>query len=275
VALAIAGARPRGLGQADIVYEEISSPVRYLALFQSREAAGVGPITGTRPADGMIAGVLHAAVGYDGGTPGFISVLSHQQVRDMGAATHPALYHQGAGGVTTGTARFLARRGQPAPQFFPFRGEGLLASDQLAASGTWRAARVQIRMPGAPAERWQYDAAARLWRRTAGGPAASAANLVVQRVQYKQVFLSHRDGITAPSARVFGAGQAIVLSSTAQTPVTGPLGLAVRATWAKPGVSDLTVFTAAGHGPVDFAPGRTWVILAPPGSKVTTSRGGS
>lgn len=275
VALAIAGAHPRGLGRADIVYEEISSPIRYVALFQSHQASRVGPITSTRPADGMIAGVLHAAVGYDGGTPGFISVLDHQQVRDMGAGTRPSLYRDGPSGVTTSTAGFETTRARAAPQFFPFRGEGLLASHQLAGPGTWRAARAEVRMPGAAAEQWRYDTAARLWRRTAGGPAVSVANLIVQRVQYKQVFLSHRDGTTAPSARVLGAGHAIVLSNTVQTSVTGPLGLAVRATWAKPGVADLTIFSSAGGGAVDFAPGRTWVILAPPGTRVTTSRSGS
>ncbi|HEY1644168.1 MAG TPA: DUF3048 domain-containing protein [Streptosporangiaceae bacterium] len=272
VALAIAGANPHGLGQADVVYEEISSPIRYLALFQSRQASRVGPITATRPSDGMIAGVLHAAVGYDGGTAGFIDVLHHQQVRDMGEAVRPSLYHAGPAGVTTGTAGFAAGRPRPAPQFFPFRGEGLLASHQLADSGTWRAARAEIRMPGAPAEEWRYDAAAHLWQRTAGGPAASVANLIVQLVPYKQVFLSHRDGITTPSAMIFGAGHATVLSGTAQTPAAGTLGLAVHANWAKPGVSDLTVYTAAGHGPVGFAPGRSWVILAPPGTRVTTTR---
>jgi hypothetical protein len=270
VALPIAGPHPRGLRQADVVYEEITSPIRYLAVFQSQAAANVGPITATRPADGMIVGVLHAAVGYSGGTPGFITVLDHQHVTDMGAGAHASLYHDGPDGLTTSTTRFIAGSARTAPELFPFRGEGLLASHELASAGTWRAASVTIRMPGAPTQQWRYDAAARSWRRTAGGPSASVANLVVQHVQYKQVFLSHRDGITVPSARVFGSGTAVVLSNTARTSATGPQGLAVRAAWSKPGAADLMNFTDARHAPVEFAPGRTWIILAPPGTQVST-----
>ena len=47
VALDVAGPDPRGLSSADVVFEEITSPVRYIAVYQSRQAAGVGPITAT------------------------------------------------------------------------------------------------------------------------------------------------------------------------------------------------------------------------------------
>jgi hypothetical protein len=273
VALAIAGADPAGLQQADVVYEEITTPIRYLAVFQSREATGVGPVTGTRPADGMIVSVLHAAVGYSGGTPGFVAVLDHQHVIDMGAATHASLYSDGPDGVTTATARFRGSKAGPPPELFPFRGEGVLTSRELASSGTWRPTSLRIAIPGAPGQRWRYDAAAQRWRRTAGGPAVSVANLIVQTVPYKTVYLSHRYGITAPSARVFGHGPAVVLSSTADTPARGPGGLAVHATWSKPASADLTDFVDSRQAPIEFAPGNTWIILAPPGTTLSTGGG--
>jgi hypothetical protein len=65
----------------------------------------------------------------------------------------------------------------------------------------------------------------------------------------------------------------VVLSSTSGTSAAGPLGLAVHATWRKPGAGDLTNFTDSQGGPLAFAPGRTWIILAPPGTEVATSRG--
>jgi Protein of unknown function (DUF3048) N-terminal domain/Protein of unknown function (DUF3048) C-terminal domain len=272
VALAIAGARPAGLAQADVVYEEISRPIRYLAVFQSGRAANAGPITGTRPADGMILSVLRAAVGYDGGTAGFIDVLHHQHVTDMSVSTHAPLYHQGPGGLAADSARFQRAGVSPPPELFAFRGEGLNASAQLASSGSWRAASLRIQIPGQSPQRWRYDAAAKCWQLTAGPPATCAANLVVQTVLYKQVYLSHRYGITVPSARVLGTGAAVVLSSTADTSMSGPQGLAVRALWTKPGVDDLTNFTDQQGAPVEFAPGRSWIILAPPGTRVSTSR---
>ncbi|HEY7145151.1 MAG TPA: DUF3048 domain-containing protein [Streptosporangiaceae bacterium] len=271
VALAIAGSHPTGLSQADVVYEEISSPIRYLAVYQSRQAASAGPVTGTRPADGMIVSVLHAAVGYSGGTTGFIDVLHHQHVTDMGTGTHPALYRDGAAGLTVDTARLRQRRASPPPALLPFRGEGLVTSRQLASSGTWRPASVRIDIPGQQPQRWRYDAASRCWQVTAGPPAGCVANLIIQTVPYKQVFLSHRTGVTVPSARVLGAGRAVVLSSTAVTSLSGQQGVAVHATWTKPGAGDLTNFTSPKGDPVEFAPGRTWVILVPPGTRAVTS----
>ena len=38
VAVPVSGPDPNGLGSADLVFEEMSSPVRYLAVFQSTEA---------------------------------------------------------------------------------------------------------------------------------------------------------------------------------------------------------------------------------------------
>ena len=53
VALAVAGSSPQGLRSADVVFEEITTPVRYIAVYQSQTAAGVGPITTTRPVESI------------------------------------------------------------------------------------------------------------------------------------------------------------------------------------------------------------------------------
>lgn len=273
VALAIAGSRPTGLDQADVVYEEISTPVRYLAIYQSGQSADAGPVTSTRPADGMIASVLHASVGYSGGTVGFLQVLHHQHVTDLGADSHPAFYHDGHGGLTANTAQLQRAHASQPPDLFPFRGEGLADSHQLASKGVWRAASARIEIPGQAAQHWHYDEGAKCWRPVALSPAACVANLVVQSVAYKEVYLSHRSGTVAPSARVFGGGKAVVLSSTEATTAPGGAGLAVHTTWTKPGAADLTDFVDADGSPVEFAPGRTWVILAPLGTHITTSQG--
>jgi hypothetical protein len=270
VAVAIAGAHPTGLTQADVVYEEISTPVRYLAVYQSRQSSDAGPVTSTRPADGMIASVLHASVGYSGGTEGFLDVLHHQDVTDLGADSHPTLYHSGPGGLTANTGQLQRAHTSQPPDLFPFRGEGLTDSHQLASRGVSRAASARIKIPGQPAQRWRYDPAAKCWRPTAGAPSVCDANLVIQNVAYKEVYLSHRTGIVAPSARVFGGGKAVVLSNTAATTASGAAGLAVHTSWTKPGAADLTNFIDADGSPVEFAPGRTWVILAPVGTHITT-----
>ncbi len=92
VAIAVASSDPVGLGSADLVFGEMTSPVRYLAVFQSDEASRVGPVTSTRPTDGQALSVLHPLLGYDGGTSEFISVLDATRVIDDGYAGHASLY---------------------------------------------------------------------------------------------------------------------------------------------------------------------------------------
>ena len=271
VALDLTGNQPRGLNLADVVFEEITTPIRYIAVFQSRQAVSAGPIGDTRPDDGMVLSVLRARIGYDSGTAGFLDVLHLTKVTDLGYAAHPALYRQAGSGLTASTAAFdRAAPGAAPPQLLNYRGEGPLYSHVLATAGVQRRSRVLVRLPGAPVSRWRFDPASDRWEQTAGGPRVSAANLIVQTVGYKQVFLSHREGLTVPSARVVGTGRAEVFTGLAGTKATGRLGLAVRGTWSKRTLGDVTNYLATDHSLLSLAPGPTWIILAPPATTVTT-----
>ena len=95
----------------------------------------------------------------------------------------------------------------------------------------------------------------------------NSANIVVQNVPYKTVFLSRKYGLTTTSARVIGSGSALMLSET------GTAGTAVKGTWSKPGIHDVTNYLDANNRPVGFQRGSTWVILAPPGTRVSTAGG--
>jgi hypothetical protein len=44
--------------------------------------------------------------------------------------------------------------------------------------------------------------------------------------------------------------------------------VAAWGTWSKPGLGDITNFLDAAHLPMVFLPGPTWIILAPPGTRV-------
>ncbi len=272
VALDVAGRSPRGLGSADVVFEEITSPAtRYIAVYQSRQASQVGPITGTRPADGMAVSVLHPLIGYDGSTPGFLDVLHASKVIDRGYASHPSLYASGAGGVTTSTAAlWRGVRDAPPPQLYLYRGTGAGDLRQLASTGVRAVTLVQVRTHGGT-QSWRFDARADRWLETGGGPRVSVSNLIVQSVRYKQVFLSRRDGITAPSARVIGTGRVLMITGNADTNSAGPAGLAAPGTWSKPSLVAATSYLDRRGIPMALQPGPTWVILAPPGSTVRTS----
>jgi Protein of unknown function (DUF3048) C-terminal domain/Protein of unknown function (DUF3048) N-terminal domain len=267
VAVAVAGSDPVGLSSADLVFQEMTVPVRYLAVFQSDEASKVGMVTSTLPSDGQALSVLHPLTSYDGGTSSFISVLDATKIIDDGYARHASLYSAGSGGLTVSTALAAAGSSDTAPPaLFFYR----LPSEPLATGHETHPTSVQVEVPGQSAERWDFDARADRWVETAGGPRVSVANLIVQIVSFKTVYLSRKYGQTTQSARVVGTGQTVVFSGTAPG---GGGGTAAAGTWTKPGLAAVTNYFDAAHLPMDFAPGPTWILLAPAGTRTSQAGG--
>ena len=268
VALVLSGSDPNGLTSADIVYQEFAAPVRYIAVFQSKEATGIGPLTSTQPTDGQALSVLRALFGYDGSTPVFTKELHRTDVIDLGFSAHPSLYANAPQGVTASTRavqRAVRGAGAP-PQIFYYQGEGA-ATGVLATSHLSRPSAAKVTVPGYGTESWAYNSATGLWALTAGGPRVSVANVVVQLVPYKQV-VSHRTGTTVATARLIGKGTVRVLSGKA-----GGSGMAAPGIWAKPHLNQLTDYTDGNGYPMAFQPGPTWVIFAPKGTRFSTSGG--
>lgn len=268
VAVDVSGPDPVGLGSADIVFAEITSPSRYTAIFQSDEASTVGPVTGTMPTDGQVLSVLHPLLGYDGGTSVFVSLLDATKVIDDGYAGHASLYSAGAGGLTVSTVALTGagKSDGPPPAMFSYRQPG----ESLASAAESYPTSVQVEIPGQPAEQWTFDSRAGRWVETAGGPRVSVANLVVQIVAFKAVYVSRRYGETVPSARVFGTGQVTVFSGSA--PGHGG-GTAATGIWRKPGPADITDYLDSADTPMNFEPGPTWILLAPAGTRTSQAGG--
>jgi hypothetical protein len=263
----VVGAGPRGLGSADVVFQEFSAPVRYIAVFQSRRASGVGPVASTQPTDSEVLSVLHALVAYDSGTPTFIKILDHSKVTDAGLGGHPSAYTTTSSGVTTSTrAVSRAVRGSgPPPPVFVFRG-GISGDGPLATTGLSHPASVRVIIPGNGTEVWSFDSDTGRWVLSSGGPNVAVANLVVQTVPYRQI-VNAKKGINVRSARALGRGQAEVFSA-------GPGGSAAAAgTWSKPHIQDVTNYFSKSGNPMVFQPGPTWVILAPQGTRAAASGG--
>ena len=267
VAVAVTGSDPVGLSSADVIYQEMTSPVRYLAVYQSDEASQVGPVTSTRPTDGPVLSVLHPLTAYDGGTSSFISILDGTKIVDDGYAGHPSLYATGPSGLTVSTSAAVSGTSDaPPPPLFSWRQPGT----SLASVRETHPASVRITVPGQPAEQWSFDAASGRWTETSGGPRVSVANVVVQIVSFKTVYLSRKYGQTTQSARVTGTGPVTVFSGSA--PGTSG-GSAAAGTWAKPGLAAVTNFFDTASRPMSLTPGRTWVVLAPAGTQ-TSGAGG-
>ena len=271
VALVVSGPHPAGLGSADVVFEEIPAPaVRYIAVFQSRNAATVGPVTSTRPADGMALSVLHPLTGYDGGSAGFLDVLHSTKIVDAGFSGHRSLYRSAPGRVTASTAAIehVAPDTAP-PPLLEYQGEPGLG-DQLASTGVRRISWLRVAAPGRRTQAWAYSSRTRRWTLTSGGPRVTISNLVIQHVAYKQVFQSHRYRIMVPSARVIGSGRVLAVTGSGARGRAGQTGEAAAGTWSKPGLADVTNFLDGADLPMAFRPGPTWIILAPKGTRVDT-----
>jgi hypothetical protein len=268
VAVAVADSDPVGLGSADLVLAEMVTPVRYLAVFQSAEAGTVGPVTSTRPTDGQALSVLHPLTSYAGGTTAFLAVLDATKIIDEGYAGHASLYSGGPGRLTVSTGALAAagRSDGPPPELFGYRQPG----DSLASAGETHPTSVRVEAPREPAEQWNFDAGTDRWVQTAGGPRVSVANLVVQIVSFKTVYLSRKYGETVPSARLIGKGAVTVFSGTAPG---GTEGTAATGSWAKPGITTVTNYFDAAGQPMSFEPGPTWVVLAPAGTRTSQAGG--
>jgi len=269
IALVLSGPDPHGLTAADVVYQEFATPVRYIAVFQSKQATGVGPLTATQPTDGQALSVLRPLFGYDGGTRVFKKVLDRTSVTDVGFGTHPSLYARVPHGVTASTSAVLraGRRGGAPPQIFYFRGAATGRST-LATVGLSRPSAARVKIPGYGTESWAFDSHTGLWALTGGGPRVRVANVVVQTVPYKHAVVGHHAGTTVLIARIIGKGPVEVLSGRA-----GDSGMAAAGTWSKPHLKQLTNYYDNNGYPMAFQPGATWVILAPKGTRVSTSAG--
>jgi hypothetical protein len=243
-----------GLNNADIVYQEYerSTLLKVLAIFQSKDAAEIGPVGGVRPADPALLPSLRPLYANTGGASGTEGLLEKAAITQV---TSSAAYRSGTAGLMTSTAGVLAAApagAKPPPPVLPLAGTG----EAFTTSHAGKARTITITPPGAPAETWTYSAAGHSWLRS-GTPGVAVANLVLQNVDYKQVLLRDPDRF-AQSARVLGRGTCTAVSGGTVTPCS----------WYKRSAASVTGYVDAAGVPLRFAPGPTWIVLLPPGSKL-------
>jgi len=119
-------ARPQaGLGQADLVYEERveGSVVRFLAVYQSADAAPVGPVRSVRSSDAAIVAPLGGVFAFSGGIASFKEKVRATGVRlvteddNAGVKARPGRRRPLATYADTEVLREASRTGAPPPLF--------------------------------------------------------------------------------------------------------------------------------------------------------------
>lgn len=250
------GARPQsGMNEADIVFEEIVNDnlTRFAFVFQSQAADPVGPIRSGRLQDIDLFGAFnHPLFAWSGGNRTVTDAIRASDLVDIGPS-RAAVYFRSSDRKaphnlysSTGALWSQAPEGsQPPPQQFSYRKadeavQGVPSPGVLVALDS-----IDVR--------WDWDAAAGLYRRTMenrvhedalSGP-VTTNNVVVLEMNYLP-------GISdSPDAQTIGTGKAFVFTG----------GNYVEATWSRADRLAPFTLTATDGSIVELTPGRTFVEL--------------
>ncbi|MFD7320329.1 DUF3048 domain-containing protein [Streptomyces sp. NPDC059875] len=256
-------ARPHtGLGAADLVYVEQveGGQTRLLAVYSTELPERIGPVRSARESDiELLRQFGRPALAYSGSSSALKPLLKDAPLYALPPEDAPGAY--------------LRDRGRPAPHnLYLLPGRALAAAPKAedakdigfrfgpAPAGGEPVNERTVRFP-ASRYTFTWSAAEKGWRVAMDGRAAvstdsgplKAATVVVQYVNIRSSRFHDVLGSVSPYTETVGSGTALVLRD----------GRAHEARWSRPAAEDGTAFTTPSGAPLNFAPGRTWVVLAP------------
>ena len=261
-------ARPQsGLEAADVIYEEFTEGItRFVVVFQSSDAAQVGPVRSVRPGDPNIAKPFGGPLVFSGGSPAVLNVVRAAGITQVTENDRATLKRRSGRraphNLYSTTAAMYAKAGATAPPAFStFLAPGARST---AAGGTAVTRLSLSAAPGVTAG-YDWDPGASVWKRSTdgrphtleGGAQISPRNVIVQYTPY--VTFAADQKVRYPE--VVGSGDAVVFVGNTQ----------VRAKWTKSAPGAMTTFADSAGRPIPLAPGQTWVHLQTPGAAVTAS----
>jgi DUF3048 family protein len=262
VSITIAAGEPApvGLDQADVVFEEVSAPGahRLVAIYQSHDAAKIGPVGAPRPMDVRLLPPLRAVVANNGDPSRFANGLhaANALIDKSYPEDHSAYTSENGRLYTSTSALYTGVTGTPPGDLFSRTMQGL----RMVTVGEKPTAAVTVTMPGEAPVVWNDDVTKRAFTRAA--PAVTVTNLIVLIMPYRVEAESNKVGApTVHTAEVFGNGQCLVASD----------GFSAPCTWNRDGAAKITLYVDGNGYPARLNPGPTWVMFAPPGSTIATT----
>jgi len=244
-----------GVNNADLVYEiQVEGISRLMAIFNSQDAAQVGPTRSARMSDPPILAMFGRPLfGWSGANKGVTATVRRAKfINNVDAIARPKDYKRTSArrkphNLLTSTAALYSHieAGEgPPPQQFQYLGAG----EANAAATPLAGLNVKV---GTTPSTWVWDAAAGVYKRweyhkahgTDAGQALST-NVVVLGTYYTTP--------KSPIAKTVGAGNALILTG----------GTAISGVWSRQQQTDPYTLTAADGSPIKLTPGRTWVELA-------------
>ncbi|MEV0004473.1 DUF3048 domain-containing protein [Micromonospora sp. NPDC050980] len=247
---------PAGLDAADLVYAEFaeSDTLHLTAVFHSRDAARIGPVTEIRPVDIRSVSVLRPFVGYNGGPTGFLSQFENSDLDGVTPDDGGKVFSDGY----TSTAALLKaapKGGQPPTPALDHAVDG----DALTARDLVTATELTIAVSGGPPMVWRYDQQKAHWAGKVGTGTVTAASVLVLTMEYRTLEVRKPSFRSLPSANVFGEGAVVAVS--------GPTSAKGR--WRKPGLGMVCTIADLSGDLLHPKPGNAWVIYVPTTAKVT------
>ncbi|HVT70271.1 MAG TPA: DUF3048 domain-containing protein, partial [Trebonia sp.] len=257
----IVNARPQtGLQSADLIYviPVEGGLTRFMAVFSSHFPPVIGPVRSARQSDlDLLAQFGRPAFAWSGATPHLVPFVQRAPIVD--------LYANQVGG-------YFRDPGRVAPYNLYASTEDLLAEAHGASkardigfrfgaepAGGTAAASYSVKFPAASCT-FSWSARDRRWLASIDGAPAMATeggqlggSTVI--IQYTQITTSRFEeyGGRPPYAKSTGSGKAVVLRD----------GREYTVRWSRPSLQAGTTYTLPDGRRMLFAPGQTWVVLAP------------
>jgi len=257
----IVDARPQtGLQSADLVYviPVEGGLTRFMAVYSSRVPSVVGPTRSARESDlDILRQFGRPGFAWSGATPHLVPFIERARLADLYALQVGGYYrvsYRAAPHNLYANPRVLLREARHASKA---RDIGFRFGPAPAGGRSMRSYTVSY-----PAATYTFDWSAKakrwlVWMDGAPGMATEGGQLGGSTViiQYTRIALSRFEeyGGLPPMAESIGSGRAVILRD----------GRAYTVHWSRPNWNGGTTFTLPGGRRMLFAPGQTWVVLAP------------
>ena len=249
----------RGLGAADIVFEEIveANITRFAAVFHSVGSDTVGPIRSGRSQDvDLLTSLVQPLFAWSGGNPGVTRLIAESTFVDLNATRGGRGYYRGDGraphNLYNDTDTLWSQTpedhpGAPPQQFSYVRPGADFIGDPVV--------RFVLSMRAIDVE-WTWDPESAMFLRSQEGSAHNdvlhgridAKNVVVMTVEYRPSQIDAR----SPEAQTIGEGPAMVFSDGGVRP----------GRWFRERSEDPIQLLTAEGGVIELEPGTTWIELA-------------
>ena len=267
-----------GLQNADIIYEELveGGLTRFMALYQCKDAAKVGPVRSARTTDPKILVPFntHPILGYSGGqltvvnALGHAGVLAYDETSGSAAFTRAAAPRISPHNLFVSVPKLYKRGGKVAAQEPPPK--RAFTYGPKVPNPSRKVSAAVIPFSSGVSGDWKWNAVTKTWVRQldgkpmmleAGGP-IQVTNVIVQEVVVTASNLVDVLGNHSPEVALTGTGRAWILRN----------GRMVTGTWTRGGQKSVTIFKTKKGERIPLSPGTTFVELMPKGMTPTFTK---